>query len=59
MKPLAMLPAAVACGLRGLLFDLDDTVLSHGVLTRVAYDAVWRLREAGHRLVAVTGRPNG
>ncbi len=59
MKPLAMLPAAVACGLRGLLFDLDDTVLSHGVLTREAYDAVWRLREAGLRLVAVTGRPSG
>ena len=24
-----------------LLFDLDDTVLSHGVLTREAYEALW------------------
>jgi HAD superfamily hydrolase (TIGR01484 family) len=59
MRPLAALPAQVARGLVGLLFDLDDTVLSHGVLTRAAYDAIWSLHEAGLRLVAVTGRPSG
>ena len=45
--------------LRGLLFDLDDTLLSHGVLTRAAYDALWNLHDAGLALVAVTGRPSG
>lgn len=45
--------------LRGLLFDLDDTVLTHGVLTRAAYEAIWDLHEAGFGLVAVTGRPSG
>ncbi len=59
MRDLAMLPSAEAQGIVGVLFDLDDTVLSHGVLTREAYKALWALHEAGLRLVAVTGRPSG
>ncbi|MGD0523533.1 MAG: hypothetical protein ABSE49_00240 [Polyangiaceae bacterium] len=59
MRPLATLPTDEARGLRGLLFDLDDTFLSHGVLTRVAYDALWSLHDAKLKLVAVTGRPSG
>jgi HAD superfamily hydrolase (TIGR01484 family) len=59
MRPLASLPADDARRLRGLLFDLDDTLLSHGVLTRGAYDALWSLRDVGLALVAVTGRPCG
>ena len=54
-----MLPPEDARGLVGLLFDLDDTVLSHGVLTREAYEAIWSLHDAGLGLVAVTGRPSG
>ncbi|MGH7297472.1 MAG: HAD-IIB family hydrolase [Polyangiaceae bacterium] len=57
MRPLSALPAEEARRLRGLLFDLDDTLLSHGVLTREAYGALWDLHEAGMKLVAVTGRP--
>jgi HAD superfamily hydrolase (TIGR01484 family) len=53
------MPAERARNIVGLLFDLDDTVLTHGVLTREAYDAIWSLHEAGLRLVAVTGRPSG
>lgn len=59
MRPLSALPASEAARLRGLLFDLDDTLLSHGQLLRVAYDALWDLRDAGLKLVAVTGRPSG
>ena len=59
MKPLASMSAAEAKGLRGLLFDLDDTLLSHGALTRTAYDALWVLRDSGLALVGVTGRPAG
>lgn len=58
MRPLASLDADVARRLRGVLFDLDDTLLTHGVLTRGAYDALWDLHDAGLRLVAVTGRPS-
>lgn len=57
MKPLAALAPSDVAGLRGVLFDLDDTLLSHGALTRDAYDSLFLLRDAGLRLVAVTGRP--
>lgn len=59
LKPLSSLSADEARSLRGLLFDLDDTVLSHGLLTEAAYGAMWRLRGAGLELAAVTGRPSG
>lgn len=59
MRPLCELGADEARRLRGLLFDLDDTLLSHGVLTRAAYAALWSLRDAGLALVGVTGRPSG
>ncbi len=59
MKPLSSLEPQEAHRLRGLLFDLDDTLLSHGLLTRVAYTALWDLHDAGLELVAVTGRPSG
>ena len=59
MRALSTLGGEEARRLRGLLFDLDDTLLSHGVLTRAAYDALWNLRDAGLALVAVTGRPSG
>jgi HAD superfamily hydrolase (TIGR01484 family) len=45
--------------LDGLFFDLDDTFLTHGVLTRNAYNALWDLHDSGLKLVAVTGRPSG
>lgn len=56
MKPVTELPTTP---LDGVLFDLDDTVLSHGILGRAAYEAIWNLHESGMRLVAVTGRPSG
>lgn len=58
MKSIELLSAEDVRPLRGLLFDLDDTVLTHGVLIREAYDAIWRMRDAGFRLIAVTGRPS-
>jgi HAD superfamily hydrolase (TIGR01484 family) len=59
VKPLAALDPHEARRLRGLLFDLDDTFLSHGLLSRAAYDALWSMHDAGLKLVAVTGRPTG
>jgi HAD superfamily hydrolase (TIGR01484 family) len=59
VKPLSSLPAEDARRLRGLLFDLDDTLLTHGALTRGAYGALWDLHDAGLTLLAVTGRPSG
>jgi HAD superfamily hydrolase (TIGR01484 family) len=60
MQPLASFSAlSPAPKFRGLLFDLDDTFLSHGLLSEEAYRALWALHRGGFRLVAVTGRPSG
>lgn len=59
MKPIASMTSEEAQRLRGLLFDLDDTLLDHGLLTERAYSALFRLREAELELYAVTGRPSG
>jgi len=44
---------------RVLLTDLDDTLSTAGKLTAPAFDALWRLHEAGIAIVIVTGRPAG
>ena len=56
MKPLAELDAR---GVRVVLFDVDDTLTTHGKLTAEAYGALEALRRAGLRSVAVTGRAAG
>jgi hydroxymethylpyrimidine pyrophosphatase-like HAD family hydrolase len=58
MKPLEALGREEGARIDGLLFDLDDTFLSHGVLLREAYDALWDLHDGGVKLVVVTGRPS-
>jgi hydroxymethylpyrimidine pyrophosphatase-like HAD family hydrolase len=58
-RPIATLDADEARDLHGLLFDLDDTILDCGRLAEPAYGALFRLREAGLHLLAVTGRPAG
>ena len=59
MQPLDHLPAESARAARGLFFDIDDTVTTHGKLTAVAYNALWRAHDAGLTCVAITGRPAG
>jgi HAD superfamily hydrolase (TIGR01484 family) len=59
VRPLAALGAGEARRLAGVVFDLDDTLLDRGELTEAAYGALFRLREAGLRLIACTGRPAG
>jgi HAD superfamily hydrolase (TIGR01484 family) len=56
MKPLAALDAR-AVGI--VLFDIDETLTTEGKLTAAAYAALERLKDAGKRLVPVTGRPAG
>lgn len=57
MRPLSALRREDVAGLRGVLFDLDDTVLTRGALELDAYAALFALRDAGLARVAVTGRP--
>jgi HAD superfamily hydrolase (TIGR01484 family) len=57
MKPLAQLRGARH--LRGLLFDIDETLTTEGKLTAEAYTALERLKNAGKIVVPITGRPAG
>jgi len=59
VKPIATLSATEAQRLRGVAFDLDDTLLDHGRLLESTYAALFRLVEAGLTLYGVTGRPAG
>ncbi len=59
MRPLAELALAAVTPLRGVVFDLDGTLLTDGALTLEAYRSLFSLRERGLRLVACTGRPAG
>ncbi len=59
MRPLATITHVETEPLRGVCFDVDDTVLTEGRLTRAATEALFRLQESGLRAVAVTGRSAG
>jgi len=45
--------------LKGLCFDIDDTFSTHGKITSEAFQALWNLKNAGVKLIPVTGRPAG
>jgi hypothetical protein len=45
--------------IRGLLFDIDETLTTEGKLTAGAYAAMERLKRAGKLVVPITGRPAG
>jgi hypothetical protein len=59
VKSLDTLGVDEAQRLEGLVVDLDDTVLDHGLLSVEAFAAVHRLREIGLPMVVATGRPLG
>jgi len=44
---------------RVVLTDIDDTLTDGGRLGQSAYTALWRLHDAGMKIVPVTGRPAG
>ena len=56
MRTLAELDPA---GIRGLFFEIDDTLTTEGRLTAQAYSALERWKAAGKIAVPITGRPAG
>lgn len=48
-----------ARGVEGVVFDVDDTITREGIVEREAFDALWKLRDAGLVAIACTGRPLG
>lgn len=59
MRSLSEIPDSAIAKIDVVLFDIDDTLTTHGVLTANAYAALHRLREAGKRVIPITGRPAG
>jgi HAD superfamily hydrolase (TIGR01484 family) len=59
LRPIQEMDPAACRALAGVVFDVDDTLTRGGTLEEAAYSALFRLRESGLYLVAVTGRPLG
>jgi hypothetical protein len=59
MRPLAEFPLDVRRRIRGVLFDIDDTLTTDGRLTAPAYAVMEALQRAKLLVVPVTGRPAG
>jgi HAD superfamily hydrolase (TIGR01484 family) len=53
------MPPDRAKSLIGVCFDIDDTLTSSGRIPAVSYKALWDLRDAGLKVVPITGRPAG
>lgn len=45
--------------IKGIFFDIDETLTTEGKLTGEAYAALWRLKDADKIVVPITGRPAG
>ena len=59
MKEISQIDPGALAGVSGLLSDIDDTLSSGGKLTSEAFDGLWRLHDAGMKVIVVTGRPGG
>ncbi len=59
MRSLADFSSEDRASIRGVLFDIDDTLTTDGHLTAAAYAAVEALKTAGFIVVPITGRPAG
>jgi hydroxymethylpyrimidine pyrophosphatase-like HAD family hydrolase len=59
MKPISEISPDEARGVKYVLMDIDDTLTREGKLLAASYNALWKLNEAGLKVIPVTGRPAG
>ncbi len=59
MRPLSLMPDAVAAAVTVVLADIDDTLTHDGRLPAEAYQAIEDLSAAGLSVAPITGRPAG
>lgn len=59
LRPLASIDARRLAGIDYLLFDVDETFTTHGLMHADTYATLFALRDAGVTAVPVTGRPSG
>jgi len=59
MKVITEMTKGQAAGVRYVLMDIDDTLTTEGKLPVSSYSALWMLKNAGFKVIPVTGRPAG
>ena len=59
MTPIHNLSENDAVDISCVFSDIDDTLTLDGRLLAESFDALWRLKDAGIRVIPVTGRPAG
>ncbi|MEA3222525.1 MAG: HAD-IIB family hydrolase [Thermodesulfobacteriota bacterium] len=59
MKLISEISISECRKVRGVFFDIDDTVTFKGKILKDAYSALWALHKAGLFTVPITGRPAG
>jgi len=59
LLPLNSIPAEALRSIDFLLFDVDETFTTHGLLHAESYASLFALRNVGITAVPVTGRPSG
>ena len=59
MQPLSALTNAALEHIDYLLFDVDETFTTHGLMHAETYATLFALRDASITAVPVTGRPSG
>jgi HAD superfamily hydrolase (TIGR01484 family) len=59
MRPLSAIPTDALRNIDFLLFDVDETFTTHGLLHPETYASLFALRDAGVTAIPVTGRPSG
>ncbi|MEA1971655.1 MAG: HAD-IIB family hydrolase [Thermodesulfobacteriota bacterium] len=57
--PIKKLGSDVAKGFLGVFFDIDDTFTTGGRIPACAFNALWKLKGCGMKVVPITGRPGG
>ena len=58
-KKIDDIPQELCRGLKGILFDIDDTFTFRGRIHPEPFSAMWEAREAGRLILPITGRPAG
>ena len=59
MQPLSDFPKDTLKNIRFILTDIDDTLTENGRLPAKSYQALERLKQAGLKVIPITGRPAG
>ena len=57
--PIKKLGSDIAKNFLGVFFDIDDTFTTGGRIPACAFDALWKLKECGMKVIPITGRPAG